>query len=41
MIAVDTVADFVEDEPGMLRRVVFCCFDETALALHQEALAGR
>ena len=40
-IAVDTVADFVEDEPGMLRRVVFCCFDERALALHREALAAR
>ncbi len=40
-IAVDTVADFVEDEPGMLRRVVFCCFDDNALTLHRAALAAR
>ncbi len=41
VIAVDTVADFVEDEPGMLRRVVFCCFDDHALTLHRAALAAR
>ncbi len=40
-IAVDTVADFVADEPGLLRRVVFCCFDDHALNLHREALAAR
>ncbi len=40
-IAVDTVADFVADEPGAIRRVVFCCFDDRALALHREALAAR
>ncbi len=39
MIAVKTVADIVEDEPGMLRRVIFCCFDLDALRLHQAALA--
>ncbi len=41
VIAVDTVADFVEDEPGMLRRVIFCCFDDNALELHRAALAAR
>ncbi len=41
VIAVDTVADFVEDEPGLLRRVIFCCFDDHGLALHREALAAR
>ena len=41
VIAVDTVVDFVEDEPGMLRRVLFCCFDDHALELHREALATR
>ena len=40
-IAVETVADFVEDEPGLLQRVIFCCFDDDALALHREALAAR
>lgn len=40
-IAVETVADLVEAEPGPLRRVVFCCFDAQALALHQNALAAR
>jgi O-acetyl-ADP-ribose deacetylase (regulator of RNase III) len=38
-IAVATVADTVMADPGPLRRVVFCCFDERALALHRAALA--
>ena len=41
VIAVQTVADFLEDEPGLLRRVIFCCFDDNAVRLHQEALATR
>jgi O-acetyl-ADP-ribose deacetylase (regulator of RNase III) len=41
VIAVETVADFVDEEPGLLRRVIFCCFDDDALALHREALAAR
>ena len=41
VIAVDTVADFVEDEPGLIRRVIFCCFDDRALMLHRQALAAR
>ncbi len=41
VIAVDTVADFIEDEPGLLQRVIFCCFDVHGLALHQEAIAAR
>jgi O-acetyl-ADP-ribose deacetylase len=40
-IAVDTVADFIANQPGTIRRVVFCCFDERALALHRQALAAR
>ena len=40
-IAVETVADLVEDEPGLLRQVIFCCFDNRSLALHQAALAAR
>jgi O-acetyl-ADP-ribose deacetylase len=39
-IAVETVVDFVDDEPGMLRHVIFCCFDERSLALHRDALAS-
>ena len=39
-VAVETVLDFVDDEPGMLRHVIFCCFDEHSLALHREALAS-
>jgi O-acetyl-ADP-ribose deacetylase (regulator of RNase III) len=38
-IAVATIADRIETEPGSLNRVIFCCFDERALALHQQALA--
>ena len=38
-IAVATVADTVTTDPGSLARIVFCCFDERALALHRQALA--
>ncbi len=41
VIAVDTVADVVDDEPGVLQRIIFCCFDIHALELHQEAIATR
>ena len=41
VIAVDTVFDILEDEPGMLRKVIFCCFDDDTLALYREALALR
>ncbi len=41
VIAVDTVFDVLEDEPGMLRKVIFCCFDDDTLALYREALALR
>jgi O-acetyl-ADP-ribose deacetylase (regulator of RNase III) len=40
-IAVATVADVVESDPGSLTRVIFCCFDDAALALHRQALAAR
>ena len=40
-IAVETIADLVEDEPGMLARVIFCCFDDHALRLHRAALTAR
>ena len=41
VIAVDTVFDVLEDEPGMLRKVIFCCFDDDTLALYRAALATR
>ena len=37
-LAVDTVV--VEDDAGTLKKVIFCCFDEWALAFHRAAL-GR
>ena len=37
-LAVDTVV--VEDDAGTLKKVIFCCFDERALAFHRAAL-GR
>ncbi len=37
-IAVKTVGDLVKNAPGTLKKVVFCCFDERALALHTAAL---
>ncbi len=40
-IAVNTVADAVDAAPGSLKTVIFCCFDEAALALHKAALARR
>ncbi len=38
-IAVATVAHETEANPGTLEKVVFCCFDERALKLHQAAVA--
>ena len=40
-IAVATVAALMDRDPGPLSRVIFCCFDDRALALHREALAAR
>ncbi len=40
-IAVETVADAIDDEPGLIRRIIFCCFDDRALTLHRAALAAR
>jgi O-acetyl-ADP-ribose deacetylase (regulator of RNase III) len=37
-IAVDTVHAAVTASPGALKKVVFCCFDEPALALHRAAI---
>jgi O-acetyl-ADP-ribose deacetylase len=38
-IAVGVVREETEKAPGSLARVIFCCFDERAAALHREALA--
>jgi len=38
-IAVAAVAEQTRAAPGTLEKVVFCCFDERALKLHQAALA--
>ena len=37
-IAVRTVADETQRDPGGLDRVVFCCFDKAAAAHHEAAL---
>ncbi len=37
-IAVATVAGEVKRAPGTLKKVIFCCFDERALAFHRAAL---
>ncbi|MEX0853363.1 MAG: O-acetyl-ADP-ribose deacetylase [Bauldia sp.] len=37
-IAVNTVAAETRDDPGALKKVIFCCFDELALSLHQAAI---
>jgi O-acetyl-ADP-ribose deacetylase (regulator of RNase III) len=37
-IAVDTIRSETEAIPGKLERVIFCCFDERAAALHRAAL---
>ncbi len=37
-IAVQTVAEETQREPGGLDKVVFCCFDNAAAAHHQAAL---
>jgi len=39
-IAVTTVATDTEADPGALKKVIFCSFDERALALHESALAA-
>ncbi len=38
-IAVTTTVDEVAAEPGDLKKVIFCCFDQHALSLHRAALA--
>ncbi len=38
-IAVNTVARETRADPGVLEKVIFCCFHEPALALHQAAIA--
>jgi O-acetyl-ADP-ribose deacetylase len=38
-IAVNTVAEETRTNPGTLEKVVFCCFDERALMLHEAAIA--
>jgi O-acetyl-ADP-ribose deacetylase (regulator of RNase III) len=40
-IATATVADELARHPGMIERVVFCCFDTRAAELHEAALAER
>jgi len=37
-IAVTTVDDTLRETPGALKKVIFCCFDERALALHRAAI---
>lgn len=37
-IAVDTVRAETGNAPGSLEKVIFCCFDERAAALHRTAL---
>lgn len=39
-VAVETVADFLRDEP-LPRRVIFCCFSDRDLAVYREVLARR
>jgi O-acetyl-ADP-ribose deacetylase (regulator of RNase III) len=38
-IAVATVAQETQANPGTLEKVIFCCFDERALILHEAAIA--
>jgi O-acetyl-ADP-ribose deacetylase (regulator of RNase III) len=40
-IAVATVAEETQANPGALEKVIFCCFDERALKLHEAAIAKR
>ena len=40
-IAVATVTEELNRNPGTLERVIFCCFDTRAADLHQAALAQR
>jgi len=40
-IAVATVTEELNRNPGTLERVIFCCFDTRAADLHQAALAKR
>jgi len=39
-IAVKTVADFLDAEPGCLEKIIFVCFDQTATDVYQQKLAG-
>ena len=38
-LAVATVSEEMAVDPGVLARVVFCCFDMRAAELHQAAIA--
>ncbi|WP_038035756.1 O-acetyl-ADP-ribose deacetylase [Thermopetrobacter sp. TC1] len=38
-IAVTTVRDFVREYPDALDLVIFCCFDESCIKAHEEALS--
>lgn len=40
-IAVGTVMDELERDPGALTRVIFCCFDARAAELHQAKISER
>ena len=38
-IAMSTVREFLDREPRTFERVIFCCFDDEAVRLHEAALA--
>lgn len=40
-VAVETVEAFLADAAQGLQKVILCCFDESAAALHRRALEGR
>jgi O-acetyl-ADP-ribose deacetylase (regulator of RNase III) len=40
-IAVATVGEETEKDPGRLERVIFCCFSEASAAQHRAAIAQR
>ncbi|WP_026381411.1 O-acetyl-ADP-ribose deacetylase [Afifella pfennigii] len=39
-IAVRTSAGYAADDPGRLRRIVFCCFSEDSAVHHRKAMAA-
>ncbi|MCY7422379.1 MAG: O-acetyl-ADP-ribose deacetylase [Chitinophagaceae bacterium] len=40
-LAVDTVSNFLNENPGKIKEVVFVCFDEENLTLYQQILATQ